>query len=87
MSRLSELSTEKYMRILMGRSDVEDALKKLDDLTNEETWMAIVELVSTMRTVAVDVDQVIRSSFANLVGSDGDRLTRPCRKPIVGQPS
>ena len=75
MSGLSELSTEKYMRILMGRSDVEDALKKLDDLTNEETWMAIAELVSTTPTVAVDVEQVIRSSFANLIGSDGGCLT------------
>ena len=71
----------------MVRSDVEDALKMLDDLTDEETWMAIAELVSTTRIVAVDVDQVIRSSFANLVGSDGGCPTRPCRKPIVGQPS
>ena len=71
----------------MGRSDVEGALKKLDDLTNEETWMAIAEPVSTTRIVAVDADQVIRSSFANLVGSDRGCLTRPCRKPIVGQPS
>ena len=59
----------------MGRSDVKGALKKLDDLTNEETWMAIAEPVSTTRIVAVDADQVIRSLFANLVGYDGGYLT------------
>jgi len=33
---LTELSAEKYMRKLIGRADVEDALNRLDKLTDEE---------------------------------------------------
>ena len=67
MAQLSELSAENFMRALIGRSDVDDALTRLDKLTNEETWMAIVELVGVTHTI----HQAIGSSFANLATSDG----------------
>src|SRR5258708_27222296 len=38
-----ELGIEKFVRKLAGRSDLEDALKKLDRLTQEEARMAVAE--------------------------------------------
>ena len=77
MSRLTEPSAEKYMKRLIGRTDVEDALKRLDKLTDEEARMATAQVLKAthsvdnrVREVGENVDQVKRSSFANLVGSD-----------------
>jgi hypothetical protein len=38
---LTERSQEKYVKKLIGRTDLEDALKKLDKLTQEEAWMLL----------------------------------------------
>ena len=65
---------------------MEDALKRLDKLTDEEARMATAQVLRVTHAVAKGVDQVKRSSFVNLVGSDCGVL-RPCRKPIVGRPS
>ena len=69
MSWLIYLSAEKYMKRLIGGTDVEDALKRLDRLTDEEARMATAQVLRVTQIVAEDVDQVKRSSFANLVGS------------------
>ena len=58
------------MKKLIGRADVEDALKRLDKLTDEEARMATAQVLRVTHIVAEDVDQVKRSSFANLIGSD-----------------
>ena len=58
------------MKRLIGRTDVEDALKRLDKLTDEEVRMATAQVLRVTHAVAEDVDQVKRSSFANLIGSD-----------------
>jgi hypothetical protein len=58
------------MKMLIGRTDVEDALKKLDNLTNEEARMATAQVLKVTHTVAEDVDQVKRPSFPNFVSSD-----------------
>jgi hypothetical protein len=70
MSQVTELSAEKYMKMLIGRTDVEDALKRLDMLTNEEARMATAQVLKVTHTVAEDVDQVKRSSFVNFVSYD-----------------
>ena len=57
------------MKRLIGGTDVEDALKRLDKLTDEEARMATAQVLRVTHIVAEDVDQVKRSSFANLVGS------------------
>jgi len=33
------------LKKLLGKSNIEDALKRLDTLTQEETWMAIAEVL------------------------------------------
>jgi hypothetical protein len=63
MSQLTKLSAEKYMKRLIGRSDVEDALKRLDKLTDEEARMATAQVLRVTHAVAEDVGQVKRSSL------------------------
>jgi hypothetical protein len=42
---LAHFSPEKYLRRLLSKSDIEDALKRLDMLTQEEARMAIAEVL------------------------------------------
>jgi hypothetical protein len=52
MSPLTEQCSEKYGKKLIGMADMEDALKRLDKLTQEEARMAIAE--NMRATHAVD---------------------------------
>jgi hypothetical protein len=42
---------EKYLKKLMGKNDIEDALKKLDRLTQEEARMAAAQLLKVTNTI------------------------------------
>ena len=42
---------EKFLKKLLGRNDVEDALKRLDKLTQEEARMAMAEMLKITRGV------------------------------------
>ncbi|KAH9029172.1 hypothetical protein EDB85DRAFT_2276158, partial [Lactarius pseudohatsudake] len=55
--------TEIYLRKLLGRTDIEDALKKLDGLTQEEVRMAIAQVlqgVNELKDVTKKVDEALR---------------------------
>ena len=52
MRMLADGCSEKYLKKLLGRTEIEDALKKLDKLTQEEARMAAVENLKA--TYAVD---------------------------------
>ena len=56
MSPLTEIFSEKYLKKLVGRTDIEDALKRLDKLTQEEARMATAQVLKI--THAVD-DRVL----------------------------
>jgi hypothetical protein len=45
MSPLTKRCSEKYGKKLIGRTDLEDALKRLDKLTHEEARMATAEVL------------------------------------------
>ena len=74
-SPFTERSSEKYLKKLVGRTDLEDALKRLDKLTQEEARMATAQVLQATHNVddrvrearvviqqaADDVDQVKRS--------------------------
>jgi hypothetical protein len=69
-------SPEKYMKKLIGRTDIKDALKRLDKLTQEEARMATAQVLKAthsvddrVREVADNVDQVKRLSYSNLIRS------------------
>jgi len=42
---LAHISSEKYLKKLLGKSDIEGALRRLDTLTQEEARMAIAEVL------------------------------------------
>ena len=58
MSLLTEQCSEKYGKRLIGRTDMEDALKRLDKLTQEEARMATAEILRTTRAIEEGVTGV-----------------------------
>ena len=62
---LSHVSSEKYLKRLAGRTDLEDALKRLDKLTQEEARMAAAQLLKITNNIENKITQVI----------DGERYT------------
>jgi len=59
---LADYDTEQIMKRLAGRTDVEDALQRLDALTNEEALMAAarnLEVVDHVDEVVTQVNEVI----------------------------
>jgi methyl coenzyme M reductase subunit D len=76
MSPLIERCSEKYVKKLIGRTDMDDALKRLDKLTHEEARMAIAENLKATHTVGESVrgvaDQVV--AVDNRVAGMSDRV-------------
>ena len=77
MSPLTQRYSVKYGKKLIGRTDLEDALKRLDKLTHEEARMATAEALKMTHVidegvtevkgqVASVVDQLKRSSPPNI---------------------
>ena len=54
----TELRAEKILRKLAGMADLEDALKKLDRLTQEEARMALAEVLKITHNVRDDLKVV-----------------------------
>ena len=57
-SPLIRKSSEKYLKKLIGKTDIEDALKRLDKLTNEEVRMVTAQVLEATRTVEDKVNDV-----------------------------
>ncbi len=58
ISRKIDLDLEKYLKVLIGRKDVEDALRRLDKLTQEEARMAAAEVLKITRSLEDNVKNV-----------------------------
>jgi archaellum component FlaC len=56
--QLTKPFSEKYLKKLMGKNDIEDALKRLDRLTQEEARMAAAQLLKVMNTINSDVREI-----------------------------
>ena len=76
MTTLTEWCSEKYMKKLVGRTEIEDALKRLDRLTQEEARMAAAETLKIAHTVDKKVEGVADtvSAIDNRVAGVGDRV-------------
>lgn len=48
----------KYLRKLIGRTEIEDALKRLDKLTQEEARMATAQILKATNTIDDKVTRV-----------------------------
>jgi hypothetical protein len=76
MSLLIDRWLEKYAKKLIGRTDIEDALKRLDKLTHEEAWMGIAQNLKATQTVGECVRGVVDRVVAidNKVAGVDDRV-------------
>src|SRR6266852_2350802 len=63
-SPVTEECPEKYGKRLIGRTDMEDALKRLDKLTHEEARMAIAENLRATYAVDEGVKEVTEQVLA-----------------------
>ena len=63
----ADRKTEKYLKKLFGRADIEDALGRLDKLTQEEARMAIMEVLK----VAHNVEDRVKTVGDNVEDVDG----------------
>jgi hypothetical protein len=59
-------SSEKYLRKLIGRNDIEGALKRLDKLTQEEARMATAEVLKVTHSIDDKVKVLIEGTLVNL---------------------
>jgi hypothetical protein len=82
MSQFTKRYSEKFGKRLIGRADMEDALKKLDKLTQEEVRMATAEVLRVTHAVDDKVAEVINGAqivfsqarkILNLKLSDGKK--------------
>ena len=73
---LTERYAEKYLKKLMGRTEMEDALKRLDKLTQEEARMAAAANLKATHTVDKRVEGVADTVAAidNRVAGVDDRV-------------
>jgi hypothetical protein len=55
---LIEKFSEKYLKKLIGKADIEDALKRLDKLTNEEVRMVAAQVLEATHVVDHKVGRV-----------------------------
>ena len=64
-SSLTKQCTEKYLKKLSGRTNMEDALKRIDELT-EEARMAVAQNLEATHTV----DESVRGVANTVIGAD-----------------
>ena len=69
LSLSTELGVEKFLRRLAGKTDLKDALQKLDRLTQEEARMAVAEVLRITHDVRDEVKAV-----EGKVESTGDKV-------------
>ena len=58
---------EKFLKKLLGRNDVENALKRLDKLTQEEVRMATAEVLKTTRGMDSNMKVLIDGSQTRFI--------------------
>ena len=68
--------SEKYLKKLIGKTDVEDALKRLDRLTQEEARMAAAQLLKATNMIDHGVREVVDNVLVvdNRVAGIDDRV-------------
>ena len=73
---LTEGCSEKYVKTLIGKTEMEDALKRLDKLTQEEARMAAAQNLKATHTVDERVKGVANAvvTIDNRVASVDDRV-------------
>ena len=73
---MTEPFSEKYLKKLIGRTNIEDVLKRLDRLTQEEARMAAAQILKVANTVDDRVEGIANNiiSVDNRVAGVDDRV-------------
>ena len=71
----ANLYTERFLKKLVGRKDMEDALKRLDMLTQEEARMAAAQTLRLTHTVDNGVKEVNNKMDVAIKGTPGPLAT------------
>ncbi|KAH9022776.1 hypothetical protein EDB85DRAFT_353432 [Lactarius pseudohatsudake] len=77
---MQQSKTKMYLRKLLGRTDIEDALKKLDNLTQEEVRMAMAQVlqgINELKDDAKKADEALREIKWNQIEQDVRRWFSP----------
>ncbi|KAF8483006.1 hypothetical protein DFH94DRAFT_647558, partial [Russula ochroleuca] len=74
--QIKQSRIKKYAKKVIGRTDMEDALKRLDKLTHEEAWMGIAQNLKATHAVGESVREVVEQVVAinNKVVAVDDRV-------------
>ena len=68
---IADRDSEKYLKKLIGRKDIEDALSRLDKLTQEEARMAIAQVLKVAHRVEHGVKDVDKKVILSIEGTYG----------------
>jgi len=76
MFALTKSFSEKYLKKLIGKNDIEDSLKRLDRLTQEEARMAAAQLLKIANTIDNRVEGIADNVLVvnNRVAGVDDRV-------------
>ena len=78
--RDSERHLKKFFKKLIGKKGIEDALSKLDRLTQEEVNMATVQILKVSHHIDGGVNQLIEGTLSTLAAqifiSNQKKMTR-----------
>jgi Tfp pilus assembly PilM family ATPase len=72
-----ERSIERFLKKVTGKQDVEDALKRLDRLTNDEARMTTAQALKATR----HVDDIVRAVDDNVIEVIDRTLNRFNKQP------
>ncbi|KAH8987308.1 hypothetical protein EDB92DRAFT_2105035 [Lactarius akahatsu] len=76
--------TKTFLKKLVGKTDIEDALKSLDNLTREEVWMAIAQVLedtSELQEEAKKTNKVVRRIANNVEEMQDDAVNVHLQRP------
>ena len=76
--READIVAEKFLKRVIGRTDLEDGMKKLDKLTNEEVVMASAQLLKVAHNIdnnVMEVNEGVRLVDENVKAVDSKLQT------------
>ena len=76
--RGADIVAEKFLKRVIGRTDLEDGMKKLDKLTNEEVVMASAQLLKVAHNIdnnVMEVNEGVRRVDENVKAVDSKLQT------------